>query len=349
MIPTSSTLSKTAMSAKWPMAEAARAPGQDAKPSEAATDPASPWPSVHSRRRGGQHTASVVDPADATAWSMPYTDLTMLLMVFFIVMLSLVGPNPATPREPGETTPDNRADATDTRPHAAVDITDRAARTVFEGGDGIFEDSTGVLPDGARVVPPQDDLVDTQDAERGAQDNAAAEAPPSPRDMLDADFAEAWAERVSALETETQTFLAEAGLEDLVRLNRGATGIELRLPDNLLFSSGHADIQVQGMDLLMRVAPLLERLNGEVQVSGHTDNVPIQTPRFPSNWELSAARAIAVVRLLHQLGLPETKLQAVGHGANRPIASNTHAAGRAINRRVSIDITPLPQVHETGP
>jgi len=96
------------------------------------------------------------------------------------------------------------------------------------------------------------------------------------------------------------------------------------------------------MKLLAGVAPLLDEIDGDIQVSGHTDDVPIRTARFPSNWELSAARAIAVVRLLRQLGIPETKMQAVGHGANRPIATNSHAAGRAVNRRVTIDITPLP-------
>jgi chemotaxis protein MotB len=96
------------------------------------------------------------------------------------------------------------------------------------------------------------------------------------------------------------------------------------------------------MELLARVATFLEDVDGDIQVSGYTDDVPIRTVRFPSNWELSAARAISVVRLLRQMGIAETKMQAVGHGANRPIASNSHAIGRSINRRVTIDVTPRP-------
>ncbi|WP_024328825.1 OmpA family protein [Thioalkalivibrio sp. ALR17-21] len=112
--------------------------------------------------------------------------------------------------------------------------------------------------------------------------------------------------------------------------------IELRIQDDILFATAQADLAADGQALLDDLLPLLEEHEGRVTIEGHTDNVPIATPRFPSNWELSSTRASGVVRYLVDRGINPGILQAVGHADTRPVADNDTPEGRAENRRVSI-------------
>ncbi len=115
-------------------------------------------------------------------------------------------------------------------------------------------------------------------------------------------------------------------------------GLVVRLlTDNVLFDSGLADVKSQGLPLLGEVGTLLG-VDGvhPIVVEGHTDDVPISTSRYASNWELSTARAAAVVRWLIGRGVPARRFSAAGYADLRPLASNGTAAGRARNRRVEI-------------
>jgi chemotaxis protein MotB len=114
-------------------------------------------------------------------------------------------------------------------------------------------------------------------------------------------------------------------------------GIQLILNDELLFTSGSARLTPQGVALLKRVARIIGPLDRRIRVEGHTDNVPISTERYPSNWELSTARAVQVVKYLSRYGhIPAANLSAAGYGASRPRAVNDSQSGRAKNRRVEI-------------
>lgn len=114
-------------------------------------------------------------------------------------------------------------------------------------------------------------------------------------------------------------------------------GIQLILNDQLLFSSGSALLTDQGVSMLNRVARIIAPLNRLVRVEGHTDSRPISTERFPSNWELSTARAVQVVKFLQMNGgIPARHLSAAGYGASRPRESNNTQIGRTKNRRVEI-------------
>ncbi|MCW4151276.1 MULTISPECIES: OmpA/MotB family protein [Halomonadaceae] len=121
-----------------------------------------------------------------------------------------------------------------------------------------------------------------------------------------------------------------------VDVSQGREGVTLRINDNLLFDSGRAQLTGQGRDLVESLVEVLSAFDGQVSIEGHTDNVPIATSRFPSNWELSAARAIAVVRHLDSQGLEVDRMRAVGYADTQPIASNATAQGRAANRRVEL-------------
>lgn len=115
--------------------------------------------------------------------------------------------------------------------------------------------------------------------------------------------------------------------------------IIITIPDSVLFNSGEATVRPEALTFLKGLANVLLELNRHVRVEGHTDNVPIKTAQFPSNWELSATRAVMVVRVLSELyGVPADHLAAVGYADTRPVAPNLTPAQRAKNRRVEIVI-----------
>jgi chemotaxis protein MotB len=114
-------------------------------------------------------------------------------------------------------------------------------------------------------------------------------------------------------------------------------GLELRLSDALLFSSGSAQLTPAGQLLLAQISAVIGPLQRPIRVEGHTDNRPIATVRYPSNWELSTDRAVRVVKFFIDDGnIPAPYLSAAGYGSSRPRASNNSATDRARNRRVEI-------------
>jgi chemotaxis protein MotB len=115
--------------------------------------------------------------------------------------------------------------------------------------------------------------------------------------------------------------------------------IIITIPDQLLFKSGEAAIRQDALPFLKGLAAAMLELGRHVRVEGHTDNVPIRTAQFPSNWELSSVRAVIVVRVLSELyGVPAGHLTAVGHADTRPVTANLSPDQRAKNRRVEIII-----------
>lgn len=123
---------------------------------------------------------------------------------------------------------------------------------------------------------------------------------------------------------------------DGVSVERSARGVTLRIEERLLFDSGRARLTEGGHGVLARLAERLAGVEGEISVEGHTDSLPIATSRFPSNWELSAGRASAVVRALAEAGVARERLRAIGYADTRPLAANDSAEGRAENRRVEL-------------
>jgi chemotaxis protein MotB len=127
------------------------------------------------------------------------------------------------------------------------------------------------------------------------------------------------------------------GLEmEGVSVDEGEQGITLRIDDNLLFKSGQAELTDGGGEVIASLVPMLESIEGQISVEGHTDDIPIATVRFPSNWELSTARAIAVLRYLSAAGIPESRLRAIGYADTQPLESNDTPQGRSANRRVEL-------------
>ncbi len=124
-----------------------------------------------------------------------------------------------------------------------------------------------------------------------------------------------------------------------VRIVRNRMVVEL--PEGVLFDSARAQIKDQGQTTLTQVSQVLKEIpNREFQIAGHTDNVPIRTRRFASNWELSAARAVTVARFLVEQGIAANRISAAGYADTQPVAKNDDKKGRAQNRRIEIVLVP---------
>lgn len=115
----------------------------------------------------------------------------------------------------------------------------------------------------------------------------------------------------------------------------------LELPSAILFPSGVSKLSEEGMSVLTQVSDVLKEIKGrEFQVAGHTDNVPIKTKKFKSNWELSAARAVSVVKFMQDSGVSAKYLSAAGYSEYQPTASNEDNEGKSQNRRIEITLMP---------
>lgn len=124
-----------------------------------------------------------------------------------------------------------------------------------------------------------------------------------------------------------------------VRIVRNRMLIELS--ENILFDSGRADLRDEGEVALSEIVQVLNSIpNRQFQVAGHTDNIPMRSSRFQSNWELSTARAVNVARFMIDQGLNAERISAAGYAETQPVASNSTPEGRAQNRRIEIVLVP---------
>jgi chemotaxis protein MotB len=142
---------------------------------------------------------------------------------------------------------------------------------------------------------------------------------------------------LGVLRYEIETGLEKLGLSDNITATLDRRGLVIRVSESTFFDLGSADLRMEAMDVLDLIAGFLLRIPNHIRIEGHTDNLPIQTSRYPSNWELSVNRATVCVRYLivkHQF--PPARISALGYGEYRPIASNDLPESRIKNRRVDI-------------
>jgi chemotaxis protein MotB len=144
------------------------------------------------------------------------------------------------------------------------------------------------------------------------------------------------------LAAQLQSALSSEMDRDFVSLEAGAGELTLSLKEVGFFDSGSAELREASTSSIERIADVLLKYTNHVRVEGHTDNVPIATAKFASNWELSTARAIEITRLLTtHFGMEPARLSVAGFAEYKPLQPNTDSAGRAANRRVDIVIVGL--------
>jgi chemotaxis protein MotB len=262
------------------------------------------------------------------AWAIPYGDLVTLLLAFFVVMYALSTLNEGKYRLLSDSL------------YAAFRGEPRTLEPVEAGQHqvGAGADSrTGVLqqqrPDPAHA-PPAGPLV-----------KLAPEVPhlASSRATELAEQAERRDAALTRVATEVESALGDLVKRNLVMVRRNELWVEVELRTDILFTSGSAQPAPNAVPVLERLAQVLTPLPNAIRVEGYTDNVPIRTSVFYSNWELSAARAGSVVRVLAGQGIDAGRLAVVGYGEQRPAASNDTPEGRNANRRVVVVILAVEQ------
>jgi chemotaxis protein MotB len=145
-------------------------------------------------------------------------------------------------------------------------------------------------------------------------------------------------EHLRSLAKDINQALAPLMAEGKVRVTEGALAIIVDINASVLFAPGEARLDLGAVRALGTVGRILAATDFPIVVEGHTDNIRISTPQFPSNWELSAARAASVVRLFIDTAVDPRRLTATGYADQRPVADNATAEGRQMNRRVAITI-----------
>lgn len=143
----------------------------------------------------------------------------------------------------------------------------------------------------------------------------------------------------SDLQEELQDMLEDQNIKGKVKLELNERGLIIRFLDNVLFDSGKADLKPESKKIIDNVIVILQQSKKRIIVEGHTDNVPISTYKYPSNWELSTSRAVNVVKYMIEFGkIDPIRLSAAGYADQHPIGDNSEAEGRKNNRRVDMVI-----------
>jgi chemotaxis protein MotB len=196
-----------------------------------------------------------------------------------------------------------------------VSVQDGGGDNVGNGGDGFFD---GIAPTTANGPDAAQQALANQTKQQQA---ATVEH-----------------QTLEATKQKIEQALQSVGLQSKVQFQFDQRGLVVSIvTDSVLFDNGSADLRPEGRAVLDGLAPALANLPNQIAVEGHTDNVPIATGQYPSNWELSTARATTVLRYLADVrGLPQGRLSAAGYADQRPIADNNTPDGRAKNRRVEI-------------
>ncbi|GAB3049244.1 flagellar motor protein MotD [Stenotrophomonas tumulicola] len=258
------------------------------------------------------------------AWAIPYADLMTLLLAFFVVMYAISTVNEGKYRVV--------ASALST----AFGSAPRTINPVQVGSNqvkGGAWDAPSVIHAGSRIGPSAP--APANDPTLLPSMASQMRSPISFRDQAQLREAERQLDAIAERLTAALSPLIERGM---ITVRRTELWIEVEINSDILFPTGSSGLDIHARDTLSRLAEVLREVPNSVRVEGHTDNIPIATAQFPSNWELSAARAASVVHLFADQGLQPARLAMVGYGEFRPREDNDSAGGRNRNRRVMVII-----------
>jgi chemotaxis protein MotB len=249
--------------------------------------------------------------ANHEAWAIPYGDLITLLLAFFVVMYAMSSVNEGKYR---------------VLSNSLVAAFNGAPTTMEPIQVGEKQLGPGMDPSINLVQAP---LIDSQPRHTIA---------PIPTAMSMPSDAAAQREELAGVADEVEQSMSDLIDRELVTVRRHGDRVEVEIKTDILFPSGVATLSPPAEHVLLQLAETLKPFPNSIRVEGHTDNRPINTAAFPSNWELSAARAASVVHLFTRAGMDPARLAVIGLGENRPAQSNATAQGRNANRRVLLVI-----------
>ena len=238
-------------------------------------------------------------------WLVSYADFITLLFAFFVVMYAISSVNEGKYRVLSDTL------------NAVFSDPVRSKNPIQIG-----ELSRG---QGEESPEPGDPLEPTFEIELPDVPDQPPPPPPASADDV---------KTINDLTQQLTSTLSELIESEDVIITKGDDWLELEIKSRVLFESGEARLARPAVPIIGEIASILQSSANPIQVEGFTDNNPINTPRFPSNWELSAARAASVVHLLDRYGIQPDRMSAIGYGEYKPVADNDTEEGRQKNRRV---------------
>ena len=251
--------------------------------------------------------------ANHEAWAIPYGDLITLLLAFFVVMYAMSSVNEGKYRVLSD---------------SLVAAFQGAPKTLEPIQVGEKQAGPGTDPIISMVQKP---MIDSQ-AHTAIQPIAMAQRTSTP------DIDSAQSDELASVAAEVEQAMSDLIDRELIVVRRHGTWVEVEIQTDILFPSGVATLSPPAEQVLTQLAETLQPFPNSIRVEGHTDNRPINKPAFPSNWELSSARAASVVHLFTRAGMDPARLAVVGLGENRPVQSNATPEGRNANRRVVLVI-----------
>lgn len=283
------------------------------------------------RRKQEEHT-------NHERWMIPYGDLITLLLALFVVMYSLSSINEDKYRVLAQSLA--AAFSGTPKTFKPIEIGNETALAPAHGAPSAKPQEPGVVQPIGHIPRPLPIRKPMRDPPRHKhmQGNSKTEAQ-SPAAKPGA-VAEALGELagLKKIAAEVEAAIAPLIKRHMVVVRDKEYWLEVEIKTDILFPSGVATLSRQAVPVLVKLADILKPFPNAVRIEGYTDNVPIHTHAFPSNWELSAARAASVARLLIRHGLDPHRLAIIGWGEYHPVADNATAAGRNRNRRVTLVI-----------
>lgn len=269
----------------------------------------------HGRRRHVDHDAEAHENEER--WLLTYADMITLLMVLFIVLFAISSVN------------------TSKFEQLSKSLAEAISGKIVQGGPNIQESGATEATERSMPEPPIPAIQPVIKTESSTSGKGATAQVQSAAQREEEDFRK--------LKEEIDRYAHEHGIQDKLQTTIARRGLVIRLlTDRVLFDSGRAQLQPESNDLLTALARLLvTEVRHPIVVEGHTDNHPISSAQFPTNWELSTARATQVVRFFIRHDVSPRRLSAAGVAAQRPIASNSGDRGRSRNRRVEIVLVRL--------
>jgi chemotaxis protein MotB len=262
------------------------------------------------------------------AWAIPYGDLVTLLLAFFVVMYAMSSVNEGKYR----VLSDSLAEAFHGQPHSAQPLEEPGPHSQPVEQMPLTQVNRmimGGLP-ARHLMQASQQPEPTPAATEGDQSGADAAA-----SLADANANANELGHVAEDVDVAMTSLIEAGQ---VHVHRHDNWVTVDISSDILFASGAAKLAAPAVGVLQRLADALRPFPNAIRVIGHTDNRPIKTVAFPSNWELSSARAASVVHLFMDRGIAPERLSVMGFGEYRPVMPNITETGRNANRRVEVTI-----------
>ncbi|MFC4403631.1 flagellar motor protein MotS [Gracilibacillus xinjiangensis] len=250
------------------------------------------------------------EPKGAPKWMVTYSDMITLILVFFILLFTM--------------------SQIDAEKFKEVAVALRSSN-IFDSMPAIMEEQTIINDEAQDVTKNNQNNQENQNT----TDNIVTES----RETNNNATVREEQDTLDELLAEVDAYLNENNLNNVISATRTDEGVVLVLQENVLFDSGEAEVLDPAKPFLDKVSTLLSNISNQVRVEGHTDNRPISNYRYPSNWELSGARASSVIRYILETNVfDQSRFIATGFGDTRPVVPNDTAENWSKNRRVEIVI-----------